>query len=160
MFCAVTFKDLLILLNYIFDPMNLVRYSQKHLFVTGKGLSCSHENLRLENLVVTLQNLWKRYFVAKIVLTYCEKKKLLIEKKLLKFETGGKEFENFLRSLEQSIQNNRTIFGNRMLVPGSFSYLINQNNYNSNWKKKWDLETCRKSQKMVYFILHLVQRTF
>ena len=38
--------------------------------------------------------------------------------------------------------------------PGGFSDLINQNNYNSNWKKYQDLETCRKSQKKnisVYF---------
>ena len=27
------------------------------------------------------------------------------------------------------------MFGNRMLVPGGFSDLINQNNYNANWKK-------------------------
>ena len=35
------------------------------------------------------------------------------------------------------------------LVPGGLSYLIKQNNYNSNRKKYWDLETCRKSQKKI-----------
>ena len=45
------------------------------------------------------------YFVTKIVLTYCEKKiVLVIEKKLLKFEAEDREFSNFLRSLEQFIQ--------------------------------------------------------
>ena len=43
----------------------------------------------------------KWYFVIKIVLTYCEKKiVLVIEKKLLKFEAEGQEFAKFLRSLE------------------------------------------------------------
>ena len=47
----------------------------------------------------TLALYW--YFVTKIVLTYCEKKNVLvIEKKLLKFEAEGREFAKFLRSLE------------------------------------------------------------
>ena len=46
---------------------------------------------------------------------------------LLKFEAEGREFANFLRSLEQFIQRvkGQNKFGNRMLfklVPGSFSY--------------------------------------
>ena len=51
--------------------------------------------------------------------------------KLLKFEAEGREFAKFLRSLEQFIQT-----------------VKDQNNFwlqNSNWKKYWDLETCRKS---------------
>ena len=45
------------------------------------------------------------YFVTKIVLIYCEKKKCSSGlEKLLKFEAEGQEFENFLRSLEQFIQ--------------------------------------------------------
>ena len=44
------------------------------------------------------------YFVTKIVLTYCDKKIVLIEKKLLKFETEGQEFAKFLRSVEQFLQ--------------------------------------------------------
>ena len=47
----------------------------------------------------------KWYFVTKIVQTYCEKKKCSSDQeKLLKFEAEGREFENFLRSLEQFIQ--------------------------------------------------------
>ena len=41
------------------------------------------------------------YFVTKIVLTYCESSD---REKLLKVEAKGREFENFLRSLEQFIQ--------------------------------------------------------
>ena len=86
----------------------------------------------------------KWYFVTKIVLTYCDREKLL------KFEAEGREFAKFLRSLEQFIQvvKGQNIFGNRILfklVPGVFSYLIKYNNLNSNWKNYWDLETCRKS---------------
>ena len=45
------------------------------------------------------------YFVTKIILTYFEKKIVLVaEEKLLKFKAEGREFENFLRSLEQFIQ--------------------------------------------------------
>ena len=49
-------------------------------------------------------------------------------------------FESFSRSLEQFIQTvkGQNNFGNRMpfqLVPGGFSDLINQNNYNSDWNK-------------------------
>ena len=68
-------------------------------------------------------------------------------KKLLKFEAEGREFENFLRSLEQFIQTlkGQNNFGNKipfpipqnafLLVPGGFSDLIHWNNYNSKWKK-------------------------
>ena len=49
------------------------------------------------------ENNW--YFVTKIVLTYFEKKIVLVaEEKLLKFKAEGREFEKFLRSLEQFIQ--------------------------------------------------------
>ena len=50
--------------------------------------------------------------------------------KLLKFEAEGQEFAKFLRLLEQQWKAKRT-FGNRILfqlVPGGFSYLINQDN--------------------------------
>ena len=61
-------------------------------------------------------------------------------KKVLRFEAEGREFSNFLRSLEQFIQTRSEQFLITdcfiyQLVPGGFSYLINQNNYNSNWKK-------------------------
>ena len=47
----------------------------------------------------------KWYFVTKIVLTYCEKKKCSSDlEKLLKFEAEGGEFGNVLKSLEQFIQ--------------------------------------------------------
>ena len=64
-------------------------------------------------LSVKLNCMW--YFVTKIVLTYCEKKMVLVfEKKKLKFETKGQEFAKFLRSLEQFIQTvkgqNRILF--------------------------------------------------
>ena len=42
------------------------------------------------------QNTEKWYFVTKIVLTYCDRKKLL------KFETESQDFSKILRSLEQS----------------------------------------------------------
>ena len=44
------------------------------------------------------------YFVTKIVLTYCEKKKSRDREKLLKFEAEGREFAKILISLEQFIQ--------------------------------------------------------
>ena len=45
------------------------------------------------------------YFITKIVLTYCEKKKCSSDReKLLKFEAEGREFAKILRSLEQFIQ--------------------------------------------------------
>ena len=47
----------------------------------------------------------KWYFVNKIVLTYCEKKKCSSDReKLLKFKAEGREFSKILRSLEQFIQ--------------------------------------------------------
>ena len=59
----------------------------------------------------------------------------------MKFETECRESEKNLKSQEQFIQtvkgqNNLRQQNVFLLVPGSFSYLINQNNYNSNWKKK------------------------
>ena len=64
----------------------------------------------------------KWYIVAKIVLTYCEKKCSSDWEKLLKFKAEGWEFAKILNSLEQFIQ---PIFGNRTLFPGGFSDLIN-----------------------------------
>ena len=46
----------------------------------------------------------QRYFVNKIVLTYCEKNCSSDWEKLLKFVAEGRVFANFLRSLEQFIQ--------------------------------------------------------
>ena len=47
----------------------------------------------------------KWYFLIKIVLTYCEKKKRSSDpEKLLKFEAEGREFAKLLRSQEQFIQ--------------------------------------------------------
>ena len=52
-----------------------------------------------------LLNYLNAFFVTKIVLTYCEKKKCSSDReKRLKFKAEGKEFGNFLRSLEQFIQ--------------------------------------------------------
>ena len=49
-----------------------------------------------------MDNRW--YFVTKIVLTYYEISCSSDREKLLKFEAEGREFVNFLRSLEQFIQ--------------------------------------------------------
>ena len=58
-----------------------------------------HKIISLENAV----RLW--YFVTKIVLTYCEKKKCSSDReKRLKFEAEGREFAKILRSIEQFIQ--------------------------------------------------------
>ena len=46
----------------------------------------------------------KWYFVTMIILTYCEKKNSSVQEKLQKFETEGREFVNFLTSLEHFIQ--------------------------------------------------------
>ena len=47
----------------------------------------------------------KWYFVTKIVLTSTVRKNCSSDReKLLKFEAEGREFSNFLRSLEQFIQ--------------------------------------------------------
>ena len=46
----------------------------------------------------------KWYFVAKLVLSYCEKKLYQGSRKILKFEAEGREFAKYLRSLEQFIQ--------------------------------------------------------
>ena len=52
------------------------------------------------------------YFVSKIVLTFCEKKIVL-----LKFKAKGQEFPKFLRSVEQFIQtlNPQKMFWTRLL---------------------------------------------
>ena len=47
----------------------------------------------------------KWYFVTKIVLSYCEKKKCFRDQEnFLKFKAEGQEFAEFLRSLEQFFQ--------------------------------------------------------
>ena len=59
----------------------------------------------IENQALQLDlELSQRYFVTKIVLTYCEKNCFIDREKLLKFEAEGREFTKFLRSLEQFIQ--------------------------------------------------------
>ena len=67
------------------------------------------------------------YFVTKIVLTYCEKKMFQWSRIILKFKTEGREFANFLRSLEQLIQTKwriRSILGNRMFFKLKQSLLL------------------------------------
>ena len=75
----------------------------------GKWLTTNcYERKEKEILIILM---WKTgtYFVTKIVLTYCEKKKCSYDQeKLLKFEAEGREFTKFLRSLEQFI---RTVKG-------------------------------------------------
>ena len=37
------------------------------------------------------------------------------------------------------------------VIPGGFSYLINQNNYNSNWKKKLELRNMQEKLEKYFF---------
>ena len=46
----------------------------------------------------------RRNYILLPKLFYCEKKNVLLIKKILKFEAEGQEFANVLRSLEQFIQ--------------------------------------------------------
>ena len=62
-------------------------------------LSQFHESRDL--YTCTIKN-W--YFVTKIVLIYCEKKYSRDREDFLKFEAEGREFDFFLRSLEQFFQ--------------------------------------------------------
>ena len=56
-------------------------------------------------ILFKIKNALQWYFVNKIVLTYCEKKKCSGDSEnLLKFKAEGREFEIFFRSLEQFIQ--------------------------------------------------------
>ena len=70
----------------------------------GRDYAEECRTVHLKSIKKTLcQKNW--YFVTKIVLTYCDKKiVLLIEKNVCKFEAEGREFAIFLRSLEQFIQ--------------------------------------------------------
>ena len=78
-----------------------------------------YKNKKDPHLTLAEKNNIKRRekcFVTKIVLTYCEKKNVLvIEKKLLKFEAKGREFSNFLTWLEQFIQTVKECFFNLFL---------------------------------------------
>ena len=62
-----------------------------------------------------------------------------VREKLLKFEIEGREFANFLRSLEQFIQTvkgqNNFWYQNAFLTFSWRFLLIDWNNYNSNWGK-------------------------
>ena len=74
----------------------------------------------------------------------------------MKFEAEGQEFAKFLRSQEQFIQTvkGQTIFGKRMLFKyftGGFSYLINQNNWNSNWNKILGFRNMQEKLKKKYY---------
>ena len=76
-------------------------------------MTCFHEFF---HQYFTVEKEW--YFVIKIVLTYCEKKiVLVIEKKLLKFEAEGQKFLKCLSLQEQFIRpvKVQTNFCNRML---------------------------------------------
>ena len=88
----------------------------------------------------SLKNEWYIFCYQNCSDLLWEKKSCSDWKKVLRFEAEGREFSNFLRSLEQFIQTRSEQFLITdcfiyQLVPGGFSYLINQNNYNSNWKK-------------------------
>ena len=72
---------------------------------------------------------------------------------LLRFEAEGLEFAKILRTLEQFIQ---TVKGqNNFWEQNAFltcSWIINQKIRIQIEKTYWDLETCRKSQKMSFTI--------
>ena len=97
-----------------------------------------------------VKNLYEQwYYVAKIVLTYCEKKYVLFsdQEKLLKFEAAGRDFAKFFRSLEQFIQ---TVTGqnnclNKMLPGEQICQTKIRIQMGENY---WDLETSRKNQKI------------
>jgi hypothetical protein len=80
-------------------------------------------------------------FCTKIVLTYCDREKLL------KLEAEGREFASFLRSLEQFIQTEQ------FLVTECFFNLFLEVSHIKKigtiiiqiGKNYWDLEICRKS---------------
>ena len=71
--------------------------------------------------------LW--YFVTKIILNYCEKKKYSDWEKLLKFETEGQEFAKFLRWLEQFFQ----------IVKGQNNFWWQNALLTCSWEKKPDM---------------------
>ena len=83
------------------------------------------------------------------------------QEKLLKFEAEGQEFAKFLRSLEQTSSNSER--SEQFLVTeclffsfvlGSFSYLVNKNNSNSNWKKLLGFRNMQeKLEKNLNYIL-------
>ena len=86
-----------------------------NIFQKGKNNNYANENWN-----PCLHCKW--YFVTKIVLNYCEKKCSIDREKLLKFEAEGREFANFLRTLEQFIQ---AVKGpNNFLVTEYFFYLF------------------------------------
>ena len=78
--------------------------------------------------------------------------------KLLKFEAEGREFSKFLRSLEQFILNSE--WSEQFLVTECFFNLfleISQISKNKKiiieiGKNYWDLEICRKSEKIIFQI--------
>ena len=60
------------------------------------------------------------YFVSKIVLTKCEKKKSSDREKLLKFEAEGREFANSERSEQVLVTECFSNFSCRFLNPNHF----------------------------------------
>jgi hypothetical protein len=61
------------------------------------------------------------------------------QEKVLKFEVEGREFVNFLRSLEQFVQ---TVKGQNLFL--EVSQVSKNYNYNSNWKKLLGLRNMQK----------------
>ena len=76
------------------------------MWVSGclNGSPATYPQLLLVYLTSCRRSKKKWYFVTKIVLTYCDKKLFSDWEKLLKFKADSREFEIFLRSLEQFIQ--------------------------------------------------------
>ena len=91
-------------------------------------------------LQFTLQ---KWYFLAKIILTHCEKKIVLLFEK--NFEAEGREFENKFRSIHLSRERSVQFLKHNTCLTFSWSYLgpiIQIGKYN------WYLEICWKNQKI------------
>ena len=71
------------------------------------------------------------YFVSKIVLKCCEKKKCFSDQeKLFKFETEGREFAIFLRFLELFIRTVQSLKPNVFLTCSLRFFRLEQKNLN------------------------------
>ena len=76
------------------------------------------------------------------------------QEKLLKFEAEGREFEHFLRSLDQFIQTvkgQNNFWQQNAFLTGGLSDINTRTIMIQIGRNCWDLETCEKIRKIIYF---------
>ena len=121
---------------------------KKNILGTSDAWSTSHLSQRTSKPVYYIVNCW----ISTVRRNYSSDRE-----KLLKFEAESQEFANFFRSLQQFVQKvkGQNNFWQQNAFLTCSCRFLRSNKLEQIGKNCWDLETCKKSQKNMFFLFLL-----